>query len=214
MKNLRHNRLLRAQRLYHKSHQWSFRRGLYIPHSYEEGNIPVLTWWDDVGFILNRRRVIVWWQHPRLVYADEIKRRALAEVGPGPQEDWITAGCTKNYRKVGVSRKRVTSYTSLGPAEAQRAHYTRVSEAEKRLTTIGIDYEVRPSWRRESLDWSIGITLISPMEVRGEKDLVHVASLARQLILGETTLGNAFPGYVYNFGDWLVDQKILQSQSL
>jgi hypothetical protein len=112
MKNAKQERLVQLQRQYHRCHQWRLAHGgLLIPHSYQEKKPDDLSWWDDVGFILNGRRVIVWWQHPRQIYADAIEDHASQEAGEGPNDNWLTEGSTKNYQQVGASRKKIVSYT-------------------------------------------------------------------------------------------------------
>lgn len=60
MKDPRQERLGRLQREYHRHHPWRLGPGgLFVPHSYAEVKPDALSWWDDVGFILNGRRVIV-----------------------------------------------------------------------------------------------------------------------------------------------------------
>ncbi|WP_151704756.1 hypothetical protein [Nitrincola alkalilacustris] len=61
MKNSRLERLRRKMREYHRHHPWRLDGGLFIPHEYPEAEVKPLSWWDDVGFILNGRRVIVRW---------------------------------------------------------------------------------------------------------------------------------------------------------
>lgn len=73
MKNQRLERLRRKMREYHRHHPWRLDGGLFIPHAYPGAEAKKLSWWDDVGFILNGRRVIVWWRHPRCVYHDAIE---------------------------------------------------------------------------------------------------------------------------------------------
>ncbi len=180
---------------------------LFVPHSYAEKKPDDLSWWDDVGFILNKRRVIVWWQHPRQVYADAIDERAWDEAGPAPTSDWPRKGAIKNYRRVGASRKKVVSYTTAAPTDERRAYYAHLRSIVKRLSDEGIELEVRASWRRETLDWATGISLVVPMEVRSEVELAEVAKLARGLMLGNTTLDREFPAYVYGKGDWLREQS-------
>ena len=144
MKILHLERLRRLQRQYHQSNPWRLSQGgLYIPHSYTERKPDNLSWWDDVGFILNGRRIIVWWQHPRYVYSNAIEELAWKEAGDGPQDNWITDGATKNYKKVGKSRKKIVSYTCRQPSVEQRQHYDLLRDIEKRLTSEGIDYDSR-----------------------------------------------------------------------
>ena len=113
MKTARFERLGRMQRQYHRQHPWRLSPGgLFIPHSYAETKPDSLSWWDDVGFILNGRRVIVWWRHPRQVYATAIEERSWQEAGEDPGDNWLFDGATTNYRTLGRSRKKIVSYTS------------------------------------------------------------------------------------------------------
>lgn len=210
MKNVKRELFGRMQRQYHRHHPWRLSHGgLYIPHSYADRKPDSLSWWDDVGFILNGRRVIVWWRHPRHVYEDALEEQSWREAGDGPHDDWLTEGSTKNYRRVGASRKKIVSYTCRQPSAEQAQHYDLLRAIRQRLTTEGIDLDVAPSWKRERLTWAIGVSLVAPLEVRNEKDLVSVALLARRLILGETVLTAEFPGYRYSRADWLREQAWL-----
>ena len=208
MKNAKIELFGRMQRQYHRHHSWRLSHGgLYIPHSYAEMKPDSLSYWDDVGFILNGRRVIVWWQHPRLVYSDVLDEQSWKEAGNGPQDDWLTEGSTKNYRKVGASRKKIVSYTSRHPSAEQKQYYDRLRDTRARLTAEGIDLDVFASFEREALTWATGISLVAPLEVRNETELASVARLARRLILGQTTLEAEFPGYCYRRADWLREQE-------
>jgi len=208
MKNARFERFGRMQRQYHRHHQWKLSRGgLFIPHSYAETKPDSLSWWDDVGFIMNGRRVIVWWQHPRHVYSNAIEDQSWQEAGEDPGDDWLFEGSTTNYRKVGKSRKKIISYTSRQPSDEQRMYYDKLDAIRKRMAAEGIDFDVATSWTRERLNWATGISLVVPLEVRNEAELALVAGLARRLILGQTTLDAEFPGYRYGKADWLREQK-------
>lgn len=212
MKNTRLELLGRLQRQYHQHHPWRLSRGgLYIPHSYADMRPESLSWWDDVGFILNGRRVIVWWQHPRHVYFNAIEDQAWQEAGVGPQDNWLTEGGTKNYRKVGKSRKKLVSYTSRQPSPEQRQHYDLLRDIEKRLRADGIDFDVALSWKWERLTWAMGVSLVAPLDVRNEGELAAVATLARRLILGEPALKMEFPGYHYGRADWLCERDVTDS---
>lgn len=207
MKNARFEQLGRMQRQYHRNHPWGLSEGsLYIPHSYDDKSPDGLSWWDDVGFILNGRRVIVWWQHPRQVYSDKIEDVAWEEAGDSPRDNWLTKDSTPNYKRVGKSRKKIVSYTCRQPSAEQRQYYDKLHNAQKRLVAEGIDYRVEPSYSRERLTWATGISLVAPVEVRNEVQIKEVAQLARRLILGKTTLDSEFPGYHYTKADWLREQ--------
>lgn len=209
MKNPKQERFGRLQRQYHRSHPWQLgQNGLFIPHSYAEKQPDELSWWDDVGFILNRRRVIVWWQHPRHVYDCAIEDQSWVEAGPCLQGDWLLEGSTPNYKRAGRSRKKIVSYTCRKPSEEQSAYYERLRAIRERLTVEGIDLAVNVSWKRERLNWATGISLIVPLEVRNETDLAQIATLARRLLLGQATLQNEFPEYRYGKANWLREQEL------
>jgi len=210
MKNTKLERYGRMQRQLHRNHPWQLTAaGIHVLHSYAESKQDDLSWWDDVGFILNGRRVIVWWQHPRHIFQDMIRDQARMEAGEDPSDDWLSEGSTTNHRAVGKSRKKIVSYTSRQPSEAQEQYYDNLQSIEDRLKAEGVDFEVAPSWKRERLDWATGVSLVAPLEVRNEADLAMVAGLARRLLLGQTTLDAEFPKYQYCKADWLRDQKIL-----
>lgn len=209
MKIARLERLARLQRQYHQSNPWRLSQGgLYIPHSYSNMTPDSLSYWDDVGFILNGRRIIVWWQHPRHVYANVLEEKAWKEVGDGPRDNWLFEGGTKNYKRVGRSRKKLVSYTSREPSAEQRQHYDLLNETIARLSSEGIDLNVSASWKWERLTWAMGVSLVAPLEVRNESELASVANLARRLVLGQTTLDTEFPGYRYGRTEWLREQKV------
>lgn len=203
MKNRQQELLLRMQRQYHRHHPWRLNHhGLFVPHSYDETQPDSLSWWDDVGFVLNGRRVIVWWQHPRYVYSSAIEEQSWIKAGPGPQDDWLSEGGTANYQRVGKSRKKIVSYTSRQPSAEQEAYYKHLYSIRERLTAEGIDLEIKASWTRERMNWATGISLIVPLEVRNKAELAQVASLARRLIVGKTTLETEFPAYRYGKNEW------------
>lgn len=183
--------------------------GFFIPHSYEETPPDALSWWGDVGFIMGDRRVIVWWKHPRMSYEDEIQDRAWSEAGEPPQEGGLFRDTTPNYKKIGRSRKRITSYTTSPPQGEQRQYYDKLDAITKRLQRDGIDFDVHASWRRERLSWATGVALVAPLEVRNESELKAVADLARRLLRGETPLDLEFPGYHYGRKQWLADYSYI-----
>lgn len=209
MKNAKFELFGRMQRQYHRHHPWRLSQGgLFIPHSYAETKPDGLSWWDDVGFILNKRRVIVWWRHPRHVYSNAIEEQSWKEAGDGPHDNWVTEGGTKNYRRIGKSRKKIISYTCRQPLEEQQTYYDKLQDIRACLAAEGIEFDVLLSWKRERLNWADGISLVAPLEVRNEAELALVAKLARGLVLGQTTLETEFPGYRYSQEAWLREQKI------
>lgn len=206
MKNRNQELLRRMQRQYHRRHPWNLQGGLYISHSYTEIQSDALSWWDDIGFILNKRRVIVWWQHPRCVYSDAIDERSWLEAGDGPQDNWFMDGAKKNYRKVGASRKKIVSYTCKELSVEQKLYYEHLENTRQHIKIEGIDFEAYPSWQQENLSWAVGVNLVAPIEVRNEKEVALLATLTRRLMLRQTTLEAEFPAYRYGRSEWLKEQ--------
>lgn len=213
MKNQHLERAARLRRQYHRNRPWRLGPGgLYVPHSYELKSPDDLSWWDDVGFVAGGRRVIVWWQHPRHVYENAIEEQLWDEIGPGPHDDWLAEGSTRQYRRVGASRKKLVGYVCREPSPEQAQYYQRLREARKRLMALGVQCTVRPSWTRKSLDWATGVSLVAPLEVRNVTELAVVAELARRLLRGQTTLAEQFGEYHYGREDWLAEQAQLAAR--
>ena len=206
MKQERYERLLRAQKAHHRTTVWdgNCRGGLYVPHSYDDVSQTEASWWADVGFILNRRRVMVWWQHPRNVYLQEIDNESMKECGSC--DLGFSSEGTAVYKKVGASRKKKAF--SVSPIFGQDKHewLRQQAEAHGKLCAQGIDFEVLPSSGREMLSWATGFSLVAPLEVRNLEDLSELAGLARELLRGQTTLLREFPGFKYTKVDWLADR--------
>ena len=199
----------RMQRQYHRSNPWRLSgKGLYIPHSYAEKDPDSLSWCDTVGFILNKRRVIVSWQHPRHLYADAIYNHSCQQAGKAPQDHWLIQNSIKSYKIVGKSnsRKKLVGYICANPSLESMAYHEKLRSIRDLLSSEGIDFDVFCSWDRERLNWAMGVNLIAPLEVRNEQELSVVADLARRLMIGQTTLEAEFPGYCYDRVKWLSEQ--------
>ena len=214
MKDPRQEKLTRLQRQHHRNKPWRLSpEGLYVPHCYKEVKPDDLSWYDDVGFILNRRRVFVDWVHPRREYVEEIRRQAALLAGDDPNDDWVLDGNTPQYKKVGCSRKTIVSYLCRSPSDEQLAYYEKKHEIERRLGQEGIEHNVYCSWNRRRWHWATNVVLVAPFEVRNEAELGQVAALARRLLLGQTTLEFEFPGYCYGKEQWLSESDKRQSHS-
>lgn len=205
MKNPAQERFRIQMKQYHQSHPWRLEGGLYVPHAYPEPH-QTLSWWDDIGFVLNGRRIMVWWVHPRMKYEDRMRSLAWQEAGESPLSGGDMFGpAEKQFRKVGRSRKKLVAYRTEGPPEAMRDYYARHDEIESRIKAEGIDYEVRPSMTIQRLSWCMGIELCLPVEVRNRDEIEKLAALVRQLVKRETTLNELFPEYRYGKQDWLAE---------
>jgi hypothetical protein len=214
MKNIHQESKLRRMRQYHRNKPWRLGTGgLMIPHAYPETR--ELSWWNDVGFILNGRRILVWWEHPRMKYADAIKDAAFFEAGESPRSSdgmFSESKSTKNYKRLGRSRKKIVSYTILPMADDTRAYYDRVNEISDRLHAQGIDSVIRPSMSIQRLDWCIGVELCIPIEVLTEDDVIALAATVRRMLTNGRTLAALGcvwdEGYQYGKKEWLAEAEI------
>lgn len=212
MKNKNQERLARLQRQYHRKRPCHLDDlGLDYSGVFQPRLLIGLSWAVELGFILNGRRVMLYWSHPRSVYAEALDDQARKDMGPGPSTDWNRES-TPRYVPAGASRKRIVSYTSKGPSEAELQHWRAVNDHRAELEKIGIDYAVQPSIKVHRWDWAIGVDLVVPMEVETIEDAEALAKLARRLLKRETTVTAEFPGYVYTREDWLRDQATLNAQ--
>ena len=202
MKNRHVEQTLRAARQYHRNHPWRMKGGLCTPFAHLEPD--ALTWRDDVGFVLNGRRVMVWFSHPRMKYSDAISDLAWTDMGEAPQDiGSMFEDSGKNWKKVGRSRKKVVLYTMKPFSVELSAYYDEKRNNDLRIQAEGIDLVVRPSIEVKTLSWCTGVSLCVPVEVRQETDLVALAALAKRLIKHEVTLDQLYPGYEYGREDWL-----------
>jgi hypothetical protein len=72
MKNAHIERLKRRAKECHRVRGDCFQDGMLVFHYYAGLPPDLLTWWDDVTFILNDYRVSLAWTHPRTAYEDAI----------------------------------------------------------------------------------------------------------------------------------------------
>lgn len=210
MKNVYQELTRRRIRQYHANNPWRLQTdGLFVPHAYPGRR--ELSWWDDVGFILNGRRVMVWWIHPRMKYADAIEEAAWAEVGEPPTSLCSPAdpdSCTKQYERQGRSRKKVVGYKSAPQAAEATDFFNRLDTAQRRIETEGIDLVVRPSMSVKTLDWCLGVELCFPCEVLTEADVVSLAHTVRQMLKSGRSLalvGELPADYQYGKTEWLAE---------
>ncbi len=206
MKSQYHEQLRRRMKQYHRAHPWRLGdQGLMIPHAYPEKF--ALSWWDDVGFILNKRRVMVWWVHPRMKYRDAIESMAFSEAGKAPSGSLLD-DAEKKWKRVGRSRKKVSSWVTQPAQGSHQDYYDKVNELISRKESEGIDLVVHPSMKIQTLWWCTGIELCAPLDVGSKEEVVALARLAKRLIKGETTLEMLFPDYQYGRKEWLQEAAL------
>lgn len=203
MKNPRMERMRRQMSQYQRKDPWRLTEGLYIPHSYPDPK--PLSWWDDVGFVLSGRRVMVWWVHPRRRYLDEIEARAMRDAGPMPDDEAFGEPIGKDSKRSGQSRKKQIACRAHVISEKLSNYFERVNAIEDRLYAEGIDYVVVPSMSARWNRWGYGVDLCAPIEVRNIEEVRQLANFARRLLRRECSISEVFPSHVYGRENWLAE---------
>jgi hypothetical protein len=205
VKNRHIERMRCAMRVFHRKHPWKLDGGLFIPHVYPSPGS--LSWWDDVGFIHGGRRVMVWWVHPRMKYADAIEQRAAAIAGPPPIESLAEQRMLDRSVR---SERRLARMQSddVGLSDRLVEYFDRVNAIEDRLRDEGIDHFVFPSLKISHHPWGLGMDLCARMEIREEADIRRLAAVAKLLIKREIQLGDVFSCHGYSRVDWLHEASV------
>ena len=187
--------------------------GLYVPHTYLQPN--ALSWWDDVGFVQNHRRVMVWWVHPRMKYAEAIEAKAYQEAGDNPYDgDNLFDPDKAKWRPSERSQKEKAFCQGAQLISGREREYLgKLQVIEDRIRTEGIDLVVRPSMRVIALPWCTGIDLCIPMEVRSVEDIRALAGLAQRLLKRTTTIAGLFQDYKYGRTEWLMEAENQQGRA-
>lgn len=223
MKQLRLENLSRRMRETHRHTPLTLSEdGLIVRYSYKDMQPDDLSYWDDGGFVLNGRRFMVAWRHPRYVYKNAVTDLAWAQLeaeqGNGPDPDWLFEGRATNFKRVGKSgkRKKFSSHVYRQPSEERKAYIARLTEIEQQISQEGIDLDISPSWSWKRYPTSMGVSIVAPLEVRHERELAQLADLVRQLVKQQTTLQAQFPpgatGTVYGKADWLRELEWLRTR--
>lgn len=208
MKNRHFERMRRTMLEHHRRHPWKLNGGLFIPHRYPSSK--TLSWWADFGFIHGRHRVMVWWIHPRMKYADAIENKAFEIAGPmpigSPIEERKLSRPPRSLRRI---KRRKSSAFKL--TDRRIEYFDRVTAIEDRLREEGIEQLVFPSFTIKRYPWGMGVSLCIPMEILTLCQLRELAGIAKQLVKREIMLSEAFPGKGYSKQDWLQDMDLRKS---
>lgn len=202
---------MKSAKLFHRNNQQHthYENGILIHHLYPDRNENTLSWWDDVGFILNNYRVSIAWTHPRQAFLDHVQNLAFDMVSEAYSKDGlnsvkISEEQTPIYKKIGRSRKAIKFYKHNFLPDDGYIETLRKTESEIAACT---DFVVVPKidtcWKKRSRFVSVCL----PMEIRNQGDLMALASTVKRLIKREVTLNELFPDFRYTKQNW-ADEKI------
>jgi hypothetical protein len=213
LKNKTIERRISAAKAYHRNAPGQFAGGIQSRHSYDEMSPDTLTYWDDAVFIVNNYRVRLWWQHPRMHYADLIAdeaRKRVEHLRPISASNFLE-GATANYKKLGRSRKKITSWT-MAPTTAELSEFYQLLAQTEQQVGLELPFEVTPVIKLEWNSCCRVINLCAPFEVRSNADLRDLCLIAKRLVMRKSTLADEFGDRVYGQSDWLRDRQTLLSQ--
>lgn len=213
MKNRAIESMKRRAKLYHRNNRGDeFTNGIIVRHLYDDMTPETPTFWDDAVFIVNDYRVALWWVHPRHRYHDLVEAEARRRISHLRPESDLFGDMTPNYKKLGKSRKKVTSWTQRPTSDEYRRYFDLLSEMERQVGQE-VAFEVRPFMKISWYGWCKGLNLCAPFEVRSEADLLALSHIARRLVKRESTLAEEFGGFVYRQADWLADYRVMEEKN-
>lgn len=202
-----------AAKAHHSQNNWRLNRdGIYVRHCYEDASDFTLSWWDDAGFIFAKRRVMVWWQHPRMIYKDQLESAAFEACADRRVKFKSFMADATPIRKAikNTSRSKIVGYRMADVSAEQKAYFDYVHETEKRLGDEDQGWIIKPSARVSAHDWCQGVSLVFPIEIRCEDDLRGLRDITAQYLRGDRNVIES--ATVYTFEDWKKDQAVLEKE--
>lgn len=204
MKNKKFELYCKLQKQYVKNTRPQLEKGIVVRHLYDPNDTERLSWWDDTGFILNGKKISIWWTHPRNEFKDDVDSIAHENVPSGTDIDKWLDDCTTNYTKVGKSRKKIVSYTTNDRSDNEVDGVSWIERLKAEQVRIAIEHPItiKPHYKVESLAWCRAVSICVPIEVRGVNDLHILCTLVKALLKQQTTLENEFGDYNYTNAEW------------
>jgi hypothetical protein len=201
-----------SAKLHHRNNTWNLNQhGLMVRHDYTDMTPESLSWWDDVGFIFGKRRIMVWWLHPRMVYKDRLDEMATqqcAEKYP-KEENWLMKSEPIRRKVKGGNRVKTVLYRMLPISTELQNYYDNFNSTLASLAQQDHGWEIQPSLKSTVLDWCQGINLVFPVEIRCEDDLRLLRDVVERHLRGDRSVLSGYSAYT--FTDWQSDQKTMAS---
>jgi hypothetical protein len=202
-----------SAKTYHRRHQWDLNRyGLMVRHDYTDMKPGSLSWWDDVGFIFGKRRIMVWWLHPRMVYKDRLDKMAFQhcdEEYPKDENRLIHSEPIRRKVKHGSRAKTLGYLVSPVFGEKHHRYYDHFNATLASLSQQDHGWDIQPSLKSTVLNWCQGVDLVLPVEIRCEDDLRLLRDVVERHLRGDRSVLSGYSAYT--FTDWQSDQKTMAS---
>mgnify|MGYP001357045970 CR=1 FL=1 len=199
-KNKHYESKFKNQRIFGSKPNQRLENGIVVRHMYNEPR--AYSWWDDTGFNLNGRRVMIWWTHPRCNFNDAISDLAYENIPYPYENESLLRDSEKIYKYVGKNgkRKKLDGF-ACKPIADRRKWYDALTAEENRLKKV-TDLIITPQIKVDILNWCRGVHICAPLEINGVADLHILCNLVKRLLKGETSLEKEFPGYTYSKENW------------
>ena len=200
MKNPYYQFIRRAAKKFHRQQYGdNFIKGIMQDYVFSEQKVDELSQYEDVMFILNDYRVQVFWSHPRWQYHETINAQVLDSLDIGNNLEDAFKNAVPNYKKIGQSRKKKSSFTV---GNLLKAEIVEAFESERLKVLETSDLKTYPSIDVKWFKNCRYVEICAPIEIRKIEDLNILVTLVRKLLRYETTLEHEFQKYSYSRTDW------------
>ncbi len=203
-------RFLSAKK-YHSLNSWKLNKdGIRVPHSYDNMREDEPSWWDDFGFIYGKRRIMVWWIHPRMKYNDILEEMAWNKAEENPRIVPRLEDLRKSQPRISSENwRRILRRTYL-PKEPQDGlqlpdNWQSWRNLVKELSSQDLGIKIPPSCETEEIPWAQGLNVVLPVEVHCEADLVPLKDILEEWLSGNRKVLSEFP--VYTSQNWLEERE-------
>ena len=215
---LKYRKLLKEQK------QWSLRNPLRydykfitVYHCYKHKQENDFSYWDDIVFVHNGKRITVTLKHPRTDYAEQIRSLALKEAELlKPNEikeecDTLIDKCKKIYKTVGNSRKKICGYEAYSPYKL--TGLMLIQSLTEKYSEEGIEYTVKPYIKGHHFFSGIFYEVCIPFKINSEERLFFYAEAMMHYLKNGKTLSCLLnylgidSNYQYTKEDWLKDNQ-------
>lgn len=200
------NKRIEAKSKAYKSKQHG---NVMIYHVYSEP-FKDKTWWDDFSVKVNGKTYDVCWIHPRMKYSDEVEHQYYLQDKYSNDDmtasaNSILSSSTPNYKKVGKSRKKISSWRlNFTEEQLERIDQQRTSLEEMKKTS---DVVVNPSINIFYWNHRRGIEICYPVELRNESDIIRFCN---EVIIPyiKTRKIDIDQNYKYDSSDWISEGNV------
>lgn len=184
---------------------WDHELGIDVRHVYSDDR--TLSYWDDVAYMQGKRRVTVFWTHPRYMYRAVIEQQVYNTLAPAPAP--FIKG-TPVYRAIGKTkkRKRVVSYRTEINVEPARDEFYQNWHDVTEAALLTSDFKQQCSFKVIQLRTGRGVEICSPHEVRNKAELLALTEFVRACLADRTLFTRTYGEYAYTCLDHASEQEL------